>query len=142
MERFLRNLTSTVFLFAALSSLAAGGWLLFTPYSVQTVTATSGPAGAAAMTESIEQVSFFQVQGAWGVFVLLVFALLYSSGFLFFRSGRSWLAALGSVLALALTALAGLSLGPAYLPAAVAVMTGLASILFHAILPPSSAGLS
>jgi hypothetical protein len=142
MERFLRNLTSAVFLFAAISSLAAGTWLLFTPYSVQSMTTTGSPAGAAVVTESMEQVSFYQLQGAWGLFVLVVFTLLYSSGFIFYRSDHPWLAALSSGLALALTGLSGFSIGPAYLPAAVAAMIGLSLILFHAILPPSSAGLS
>jgi len=141
MERFLRYATYGAFLFAALASLAAGVWLLFTPYTVHSLTASAGPDAAGTLTESVELVTFYSIQGAWGLFVLAVFALLYTSGLYFFHTGRPWLAGFASGLALALTALAGLSIGAVYLPAAVASMIALALMLFTAILPPSSAGL-
>jgi hypothetical protein len=140
MERFIRRLQLALFFFAALWSVGAGLWLTLSPYTIEGIAATVIPGAAAETSTFSRQVSFYQVQGAWGIFVLFVFALLYSSGFYFFRRGRRWLATLGSVLALLLTFLAGYSVGPAYLPAAVAVMVALALILYTAIMPPGSAG--
>ena len=100
------------------------------------ITASEVADGAVTTEVSSKQVSFYAVQGAHGIFVLVVFALLYSSGLYFLRIGRPWLAVIGSVLALTLTLLAGFSVGPAYLPAALAAMVGTALILFTAIMPP------
>jgi hypothetical protein len=140
MERFISRLQYGMFFAAALWAVGAGLWLALRPYTIEVTTASTG--GAAAGETFYRQVSFYEVQGAWGLFVLVVFALLYTSGFFFFRSGRRWLAVLGTTLALALTVLAGFSIGPAYLPGAVAAMIAVALILFTAIMPPRSAGLS
>jgi hypothetical protein len=140
MERFIQRLKFALFLFAAMWAIGTGLWFALSPFTVQ-VTATS-TGGATSSRIITRQISFYQAQGAWGIFVLVVFGLLYSSGFYFYRIGRRWLASLGSALALMLTSLAGFSVGPAYLPAAVALMVALALILYTTIMPPGSAGLS
>jgi len=139
MERFISRLQYGMFLAAALWAVGAGLWLALSPYTVEVTTASTG--GAATGETFYRHVSFYAVQGAWGLFVLVVFALLYTSGYFFFRSGRHWLAVLGTTLALVLTALAGFSVGPVYLPGAVAAMIAVALTLFTAIMPPRSAGL-
>jgi hypothetical protein len=68
--------------------------------------------------------SWYEVQGLWGVIILLIFVLLFFSvAFLAFKEKYIALA-VTSFLAVTLTFLAGLSIGPVYLPAALAVLAG------------------
>jgi len=107
----------------ALWSIAAGIYLLLTPMTVQEITA-SATAGGAQTTEQITQVSWYHVQGLWGVFILIVFAALYTAVGLFARRNHLASAALASLAATTLTFLAGFSIGPFYLPATLAVLLG------------------
>ena len=136
MDRFLQRLKITLFLVAALWAIIAGFWLALSPYTIEEITASGVADGAVTTEVHSKQVSFYAVQGAHGIFVLVAFALLYSSGLYFLRIGRPWLAVIGNALALTLTLLAGFSVGPAYLPAALAAMVGTALILFTTIMPP------
>ena len=109
---------------AGLWSIAAGIYLLLTPLTVQETTA-SATAGGAPTTEQItRQVSWYQVQGLWGVLVLIVFAALYAAVGLFAWRNHLVAAALASLAATTLTFLAGFSIGPFYLPATLAVLLG------------------
>ena len=114
----------TLLLAAGLWSIAAGIYLLLTPMTVQEITA-SATAGGAQTTEQItRQVSWYQVQGLWGAFILIVFAALYASIGLFARRHHLVAAGLASLAAATLTFLAGFSIGPFYLPATLAVLLG------------------
>jgi hypothetical protein len=137
MNRLLQRLKFILFLFAALWAIVAGLWLALSPYAIEVITASGDTTGAAISETSTKQVSFYAVQGAQGIFVLVVFVLLYSSGPYLLRIGHPWLAVVGNALALTLTLLAGFSVGPAYLPAAMAAVISIALILFTAIMPPA-----
>jgi len=114
----------TLLLAAGLWSIAAGIYLLLTPLTVQEITA-SATAGGAQTTEQItRQVSWYHVHGLWGVFILIVFAALYTAFGLLAHRNHLVAAALASLAVTTLTFLAGLSIGPFYLPATLAVLLG------------------
>ncbi|MCI0891813.1 MAG: hypothetical protein J4N65_04530, partial [Chloroflexi bacterium] len=67
---------------------------------------------------------WYEVQGVWGVVVLLIFALLYSSTAYLASRNRLVALAIASASALMLTILAGFSIGPLYIPALLMVVVG------------------
>ncbi|MCI0875669.1 MAG: hypothetical protein J4N76_03800, partial [Chloroflexi bacterium] len=67
---------------------------------------------------------WYEVQGVWGVVVLLIFALLYSSTAYLALRNRLVALAIASASALMLTILAGFSIGPLYIPALLMVVVG------------------
>ncbi|MCI0772731.1 MAG: hypothetical protein J4N74_04840, partial [Chloroflexi bacterium] len=67
---------------------------------------------------------WYEVQGVWGVVVLLIFALLYSSTAYLALRNRLVALAIASASALMLTILAGFSIGPLYIPALLTVVVG------------------
>jgi len=113
------------FLFSALWSIGVGLYVMLTPQTILEQVAVITPGDAETGEEIItRQVSWYQVQGPWGVIVLVIFALLFSlTGFFVLRK-RFLAAAVTSVLALLLSYLAGLSVGPLYLPAVLGVVVG------------------
>ncbi len=112
------------FLFAAIWAIGAGIFLLLSPTTIQEVVATTSADGSQTIEELSRQVSFYEVQGVWGVIVLLIFALLYSSTAFFALRNRLIALALASSLALMLTVLAGFSIGLLYFPALLTVIVG------------------
>lgn len=112
------------FLFAAIWAIGAGIFLLLSPTTIQEVVATTSADGSQTIEELSRQVSFYEVQGVWGVIVLLIFALLYSSTAFFALRNRLVALALASSLALMLTVLAGFSIGLLYFPALLTVIVG------------------
>ncbi len=119
----LGNIGRMLFLLASIWSVAVSAYILLTPLGVQGVTATVD--GGSGVVESFtQQASWYQVQGLWGIAVLLIFAALYTSTAFF--AWRRQFVPLGIVIlaALTLTYLAGFSVGPYYLPAALAVLVG------------------
>jgi len=114
----------TLLLAAGLWSIAAGIYLLLTPMTVHEITASATADGAQTTEQTTRQVSWYQVQGQWGVFILIVFAALYASIGLFAWRHHLVAAALASLAATTLTLLAGFSIGPFYLPATLAVLLG------------------
>ena len=112
------------FLFAAIWAIGAGIFLLLSPTTIQEVVATTTADGGQTIEELSRQVSFYEVQGVWGIIVLLIFALLYSSTAFFALRNRLVALALASSLALMLTVLAGFSIGLLYFPALLTVIVG------------------
>ncbi len=120
--KILDKLDLYLFAFAAIWAIGAGLYLLLTPQTIYEITAQSTANGSQAVEETVKQVSWYAVQGAWGVIVLVLFALLFSIvAFLAFK--RMYLAlAAASILAIVLTFLAGFSIGPMYLPAVLVIL--------------------
>jgi len=109
---------------ATVWAIAASLYIFFAPVTIHSVTATTVSGGLDTVEESTSELSWYKVQGLWGSIVLLLFAGLYG-----LAARLAWRAAylpLGilSVLALALTYLAGFSIGLAYLPAAIGLFIG------------------
>ncbi len=122
--KYINKLDLYLFAFAAIWSIGASVYLLLSPLTIHEITATSTANGSEAAEEITRQVSWYAVQGIWGVIILVLFAVLFSTvAFLAFKRMYIALAA-ASILAVVLTFLAGLSIGPLYLPAVIAVVLG------------------
>lgn len=117
------------FLIGVLWSVIAGVAILLSPVMVESATADipegEGAADRPQPRFTVERRTWYQVQGAWGVAVLVLFSAAYGgAAALIWR--RSYLAGTTlSLLAAIMTVLAGFSIGLMYLPAAVAVLLGL-----------------
>ena len=122
--RAFNRLRRLPFVFAALWSIGASINLLLTPSTVQEVIAESVASGSESIGQVSRQVSWYEAQGLWGVFVLIIFALLFSSIGVFATRNRYSMLALFSLLAMTLTFLAGFSVGPMFFPAVLAVALG------------------
>jgi hypothetical protein len=122
--RSLNGFKRLFFIFAALWSIGASIYLLLTPVTVQEVIAEGFASGEESIEQVSRQVSWYEVQGLWGVFVLIIFALLFSSIGVFATRSRHGALAIFSFLAITLTILATFSIGPLYFPAVLAVSVG------------------
>lgn len=122
--KFFTRLALIFFVFAALWSLGGSIYLLASPVSIHERRAESTANGSEFVEEVNKQASWYEVQGLWGVIVLLIFALLFSSAAFFAFKGKYIALAVTSFLAVTLTFLAGLSVGPIYLLAVFAVLAG------------------
>jgi hypothetical protein len=122
--RALNRLKNTFFILSALWALTAGFIILLRPLTVNEQVAQQ-VAGSSGSTETVtRQVSWFAVQGVWGIVVLLLFTLIFAVGAFASIRDRSLLLAAASLTALALTYLSGFSIGMYYLPSAAAVVLG------------------
>ena len=120
--RTLARIRKVPFALAGIWAIGASLYLLLRPQTVVSAVAVPGSPG---VVEEIQtQVSWYEVQGLWGVFILFLFGLLYASIWLFANLDRYVIAGLISVAAIALTILASLSIGPLYLPSVVMVVAG------------------
>ena len=122
--RSIDNLYRIAFLFAAIWAIGAGIYLLLSPTTIQEGVATISADGGQTIEEFSRQASWYEVQGVWGVMVLLIFALLYSSTAYLAWRNRVVALAIASSLALMLTVLAGFSIGLVYIPALLTVVVG------------------
>ncbi len=109
---------------AALWAIGASLYIFFSPISVQGVKASS-IFGASTVVETFtREQSWYETQGLWGVFVLVIFA-----GFYLLAARLAWrnkynAFAIMSVISLALSIISGFSIGGIYLPAAFALIIG------------------
>lgn len=111
--------------FAGAWAVGIGIWMIATPLRVSELIAVGESGSSLDPAINEYQVSFYSVQGMWGIFILLVFALLYGvSAWLYIR-GRQGNALVTGTAAMVMTYLAGFSVGPAYLPAALATLAAL-----------------
>ena len=122
--QFIDRLYRIPFLLAALLAIGASIYLLLSPTTSQEFVATTSANGSKTIEELSRQASWYEVQGVWGVVVLLVFALLYSSTAYLALRNRLVALAIASALALMLTILAGFSIGLLYIPALLTVVVG------------------
>ena len=116
-------------LIAALWSIFVSSRILLTPVNIisQTAIAIQPSAGSEANDQvetTVEQQSWFQTQGWWGVIVLLIFTVLFAGVAISYSQSHLVLSGVLSLLALLLTGLAGLSIGLLYLPAALLILLG------------------
>lgn len=115
-----------LFAFAAIWALLAGvAIFLFTGGTSVTETALGADPSGMVVT----QISYFEMQGWWGIWILIAFAALYYGTLHFYRRGSPALAALFAISAIVLSILAGFSIGPFYFPAALSLLVGLALML-------------
>lgn len=129
MHRYLDLGLRLLFLFAALWALGAGVWLLMSPTAVYSVSRAASAVPEGGQTEmmvvSVKDLSWYGAQGAWGLAVLGIFAALYGGASALARRRRWISATIVGLPALALTVLAGFSIGGLYAPAALAVVVAI-----------------
>ena len=111
------------FTFAAFWGLGAGIAIFFIPMGTSVTSTITSNGGSETTTAT--PISFFEMQGWWGVWILIAFAALYYGPLHFYRRDSQGMAVLFAVSAILLTILAGFSIGPFYLPAALALLAGL-----------------
>ena len=116
-----------LFSIAAIWGLVAGLAIFFIPFGMRvTETVTSSGSGEVVAAP----ISFLDMQGWWGIWILVAFATLYYGPLHFYRRGFLALTVLFAAAAIILAFLAGFSVGPFYLPAALVLFLGLALLPF------------
>jgi hypothetical protein len=112
------------FIGSAVWSVGVSTYLLLSPLTIYEQRATGSADGSQVVEEFTRQASWVEVQGLWGVAVLILFASLFVLIALLALKDHT-LALLGvSLLATILVLLAGFSIGLYYLPAVAAVILG------------------
>jgi hypothetical protein len=111
-----------LFTVAAVLALVAVLVIVLTPggYSVTTEGANGEPP-----VTTTETLSFYEMQGPWGIIILLIFAALYYGPVHFYNLNRKGITALFGFSAIMLTVLALFSIGAFYSLSAVLVLIGL-----------------
>lgn len=105
-------------------ALIASLTIMFSPMDVHVMTASEVSGGAAIASDTAIQQSWYQVQGPWGVIILLLFSGLYGGGYILAQKEvYTWLGVLCLGL-LSLSYLAGFSIGLLYLPSAILLSLG------------------
>ncbi len=129
-QRKLRLAVKLLFALAALWSLVAMARILLSPSWLQSATAVSVVEGTepseaeGEMQSEIRSLSYYEAQGAWGLVVLLVFALPYLGSAALVWRQRAAAGALLGLVGVVLTVLAGFSIGLFFLPAALTAILG------------------
>lgn len=123
MRSHLNTLVRLLFTFACLWGLLASVMVLTT-------------AGGSMVTESngvttTRSLSWVEMQGAWGVIILLIFTSLYYGPLHFFLRNRRGLSGLFAAAGCVLTLLAGFSIGGYYFIGGVALLLGLLLLPFN-----------
>jgi hypothetical protein len=112
-------------------AILASLYILFAPVNVQILTAAGVSNESEISHETTVRQSWYQVQGPWGIIVLMIVSGLYGWGYHLARKEEyTWLGVLSLGL-LGLSYLAGFSIGLFYLPAAVVMLLG-SGLLFFA----------
>jgi hypothetical protein len=121
-----RNRLSYALLAAAAAwGVIAGLRILFTPMGMQSSTSGSNSGGSVVTEPVTSQVSFYEMQGAWGIAILIIFALLFYSPLHFYKRGRRNMVYLFGITAIALTAISGFSIGGFYTIGALGLLIGM-----------------
>lgn len=122
----LAKIIRLLFTVAAVFALVAILVIVLTPggYSVT----TEGTEGGSITTT--ETLTFYEMQGPWGVFILFVFAALYYGVVHFYNLGKKWMAALFGTISIVMTVLALLSIGAFYSLSALLVLIGMVLMPF------------
>lgn len=109
---------------AAIWAVGVSLYIFFSPVTIHTITATAISGGSESVEASTLTKSWYQVQGLWGVFVLVLFAGFYVVAlYPAWRAAYPALAML-SLVGLTLSFLAGFSIGLFYLPSALGLLIG------------------
>jgi hypothetical protein len=117
------TLTRLLFTFASLWGLLAGLAVLVTAGGTVVIEGND--------VSTAQHIGWVEMQGAWGVIILLVFAALYYGPLHFYRRGRRGLSAVFALAAVALTGLAGFSIGGYYFIGGLALLLGLLLFPFN-----------
>jgi len=118
------NVGKITLVLAASWAIGASLYVFFSPVSGQGVSGRLYRDSSTVIETFTTEQSWYEAQGLWGVFVLVVFTAVY-----LLAVGLAWTSnfvalAVLSLIALALSVIAGFSIGAIYLPAALALSIG------------------
>ena len=119
---------------AASWAIGASLYIFFVPITVVTTPSKLFRDSTVVVETSTRELSWFEAQGLWGVLVLLMFPGLYLLATrLAWRSQYTGLTIL-SLIAIAVSIIAGFSIGGIYLPAALGLLAGALILLSSKLL--------
>ena len=119
---------------AASWAIGASLYIFFAPITVVSTPSKLFRDSTVVVETFTRELSWFEAQGLWGVFVLLMFAGLYLlAARLAWRSQYTGLTIL-SLIAIAVSIIAGFSIGGIYLPAALGLLAGALILLSSKLL--------
>lgn len=123
--RIRKNLKAIPFVFAALWAVGAGVFLLLAQYGEgRADTVMVNPDGTTSFFDTTVHASFYGVQGAQGVTLLVLFTLIYLGAAVFALWKRYIILGIVSFIAFVVTFIGSLSIGFIYFPALYAVIIG------------------
>ncbi len=126
MFKLLRIRDSGKFIVAisALWAVGASLYIFFLPVTMSGVTGTLRRGSGEVVEVFTRQQSWYEAQGLWGVFVLVIFSGFYLLAVRLAWRGKYGVLAILSVIAIGLSIVTGFSIGAAYLPAALGLFVG------------------
>ena len=126
MFKLLRIRDSGKFIVAisALWAVGASLYIFFSPVTMSGVTGTLRRGSGEVVEVFTRQQSWYEAQGLWGVFVLVIFSGFYLLAVRLAWRGKYGVLAILSVIAIGLSIVTGFSIGAAYLPAALGLFVG------------------
>jgi uncharacterized membrane protein len=134
LEKIGRYLVGIAAGLAVLASL----YIFFSPLQVSSLTATSVSGAPEIVEETTTQATWFQLQGWWGIFILLLFAALFCLAYYLARiQAVTWLGILSIALVM-LSYLSGFSIGLYYLPAVLLLIIGTGTMIFSKLTQSSA----
>jgi len=122
----MRSFPKTLFILAAVWSVIAGLFIIFT-FGATSVTVVT-ESGAS----TTSYLSWYQSQGWWGIAILIIFALLFYGVLHFYQRGSTIWTVIFGIVAITLSVLAGFSIGTMYWLGSLAVLLGLLLLPFQA----------
>jgi hypothetical protein len=120
---------------AAICALGASFFIFFSPVSGHGVTGVMFRDSGTVADVFSRQQSWYEAQGLWGILILVLFSGLYLLAVRTAWRGDHVALAIMSVTAVALSVIAGFSIGAAYLPAALGLFIGTLMFLSTRLLP-------
>jgi hypothetical protein len=109
---------------SALWAVGASLYIFFSPVTMSGVTGTLRRGSGEVVEVFTRQQSWYEAQGLWGVFVLVIFSGFYLLAVRVAWRGKYGVLAILSVIAIGLSIVTGFSVGAAYLPAALGLFVG------------------
>lgn len=106
----------------------AAVWAVIASVLVFTTAGGSMVAESNGGAPQVQQLSWYEMQGLWGVAILFIFAALFYAPWHFLRRDQRGWAAVFAVAGVLLTFLTGFSIGGYYFPGAVALLAGLIAL--------------
>lgn len=122
------NIIRMFFFMAAAWGFIAGLLIFLLPFGSR---ASAEVSSSGAEQISVAPTYFFETQGWWGIFILIIFAGLYYGPFHFYRRGSKGMAVLFGIVAVIISILAGFSIGPFYFIGSLAIVIGLILMPFQ-----------
>ena len=109
---------------AAAWAVGASLYIFFSPVTTSGVTGTLRRDSSEVVEIFTRQQSWYEAQGLWGILVLVIFSGLYILAVRVAFKGKYGALTIMGIVAVALSILAGFSIGVAYLPAAMGLLIG------------------